>query len=156
MGVCEGLDAAEALTQLSRLVQGVHARIAGRHDLTPVQARLLCVLALGPRGMADLARCLGVEKAALTGLVDRAQRRGLVRRDPVPDDRRALRVTLTDTGRRVAAAFHAESTAELDRLLAPLAARDRERFRGALARIIAACGDQRRRVVDGDSPKRWR
>ena len=81
------LDDADRLVQLSRLVQGAFARIAGRHHLTPVQARLLCVLAQGPRGMTELARCCGVERAALTGLVDRAERRGLAERAPVPGDR---------------------------------------------------------------------
>jgi DNA-binding MarR family transcriptional regulator len=132
-------DTANALIQLSRLVQGIQARIAERHDLTPAQARLLCVLALGPRGMAELAQCFGVEKAALTGLIDRAERRGLVRRTTVPDDRRALRVTLTDTGRQAADAFHAAATAELNQLLAPLTPRDRAHFRDTMAKIIAAC-----------------
>jgi DNA-binding MarR family transcriptional regulator len=134
-----GMDAAQAdvagLIQLSGLVQGAFARIADRHGLTPVQARLLCVLAQGPRGMADLARCCGVEKAALTGLVDRAERRGLASRAPVPGDRRALRVTLTGAGRRSAAAFHADVIAELGQLLGPLTPRDREQFRKAMAKI---------------------
>jgi DNA-binding MarR family transcriptional regulator len=134
------LDDAAGLVQLSRLVQGVFARIADRHDLTPVQARLLCVLTGGPRGMADLARCCGVEKAALTGLVDRAERRGLAKRAPVPGDRRALRVTLTDAGRRSAAAFHAEATAELSQLLSPLAPHEREQFRTAMATITQLAG----------------
>jgi DNA-binding MarR family transcriptional regulator len=134
------LDDADRLVQLSRLVQGAFARIADRHHLTPVQARLLCVLAQGPRGMTELARCCGVEKAALTGLVDRAERRGLAERAPVPGDRRALRVTLTDAGRRAAAAFHAEVTAELNQLLSPLPSQDRERFRTAMATISQAAG----------------
>ena len=132
------LDDADLLVQLSRLVQGAFARIADRHDLTPVQGRLLCVLAQGPRGMTELARCCGVEKAALTGLVDRAERRGLAERTPVPGDRRALRVTLTEAGRRSAAAFHAEVTAELNQLLSPLAPPDREQFRTAMAKITQA------------------
>ena len=53
-------------------------------------------------GLARVVRIFGVEKAALTGLVERG---------PVPGDRRALRVTLTGAGRR-SAAFHAEVTAE--------------------------------------------
>jgi DNA-binding MarR family transcriptional regulator len=134
------LGDADRLVQLSRLVQGAFARIADRHHLTPVQARLLCVLAQGPRGMTDLARCCGVEKAALTGLVDRAERRGLAERAPVPGDRRALRVTLTDAGRRSAAAFHAEVTAELTALLSPLTSQDREQFRKAMATITQAAG----------------
>jgi DNA-binding MarR family transcriptional regulator len=134
------LDDADGLVHLARLVQGAIARIADRHQLTPVQARLLCVLAQGPRGMTELARCCGVEKAALTGLVDRAERRGLAERASVPGDRRALRVTLTDAGRRSAAAFHAEVTAELRHLLSPLAPQNREQFRTAMATITQAAG----------------
>src|SRR5271168_2901056 len=81
------LDVAAALIQLTTVVQGIYARVSEQHDLTPVQAKLLCVLLDGPRGMAELANCFGVEKAALTGLMDRAERRGLARRSPVPGDR---------------------------------------------------------------------
>jgi DNA-binding MarR family transcriptional regulator len=139
-GVTAQGDAADGLVELARLVHGAFARIADRHHLTPVQARLLCVLAQGPRGMTDLARCCGVEKAALTGLVDRAERRGLAERAPVPGDRRALRVALTDAGRRSAAAFHAEVTAELSQLLSPLAPQDRRRFQTAMATITRSAG----------------
>ncbi len=133
-------DAATGLVQLTSLVQGIYARVSERHDLTPVQAKLLCVLLDGPRGMAELAHCFGVEKAALTGLMDRAERRGLAQRSPVPGDRRALQVTLTDAGHRAAAAFHAEVSAELSRLISPLAPHDREHFRSTMAKIIARCG----------------
>lgn len=61
---------------------------------------------------------------------------------PVHGDRRALHVTLTDAGQRAASAFHAEVTAELEHLLSPLALRDRERFRAAMAAIIARCPAQ--------------
>jgi DNA-binding MarR family transcriptional regulator len=130
-------DVATGLIQITGLVQGIYARVSERHDLTPAQARLLCVLLGGPRGMAELAQCFGVEKAALTGLMDRAERRGLARRSPVPGDRRALRVTLTDAGRRAAAAFHAEVGAELGRLVSTLAPHDREHLRSTMAEIIA-------------------
>ena len=132
-------DAASGLIQLSGLVHGIYARISQRHNLTPVQAKLLCIVAEGPRGMAELAQCFGVEKAALTGLVDRVERRGLAKRTPVPGDRRALNVTLTDAGKQAATAFHGEVTVELERLLAPLAPDDREQFRTAMAAIIAQC-----------------
>jgi DNA-binding MarR family transcriptional regulator len=135
-------DAATGLIQLSGLVQGLYARISQRHDLTPVQAKLLCIVADHPRGMAELAQCFGVEKAALTGLVDRVERRGLAKRTPVHGDRRALNVTLTDAGQRAAAAFHGDVTAELESLLASLAAPDREHFGRAMAAIIAGCRTQ--------------
>jgi DNA-binding MarR family transcriptional regulator len=132
-------DAAIGLLALSSLVQGLYAHISQRHDLTPVQAKLLCILAGGQKRMADLAQCFGVEKAALTGLVDRAERRGLVKRMPVHGDRRALHITLTDVGRRAASAFHGEVTAELEQLLSPLTPRECDNFREAMAAIIAEC-----------------
>jgi DNA-binding MarR family transcriptional regulator len=138
---CAGpdLDVAAALIQLTTVVQGIYARVSEQHDLTPVQAKLLCVLLDGPRGMAQLASCFGVEKAALTGLMDRAERRGLARRSPVPGDRRALQVTLTDSGHQAAAAFQADVSAELCRLAEPLAPRDREHFRASMAGILTSC-----------------
>ncbi|WP_433430548.1 MarR family winged helix-turn-helix transcriptional regulator [Nonomuraea sp. CA-141351] len=143
-GRCAGagdpeMDVATGLVQLTALVQGIYTRVSERHDLTPVQAKLLCVLLDGPRGMADLARCFGVEKAALTGLMNRAERRGLAQRSSVPGDRRALQVTLTDAGHQAAIAFHAEVSAELDRLIASLNDDDREHFRSTMAAIITRC-----------------
>jgi DNA-binding MarR family transcriptional regulator len=132
-------DVSSGLIQLTALVQAIYARVSERHELTPVQARLLCVLLDGPRGMAELAGCFGVEKAALTGLMDRAERRGLARRSPVPGDRRALQVTLTDAGRQAAAAFHAAVGEELSGLTASLAPADREHFRATMTEIITSC-----------------
>lgn len=132
------LDAAAALVQLTRLVQSIYSRIAVRHDLTPVQAKLLCIVADNPRGMGDLAQCFGVEKAALTGLVDRVERRGLATRSPVLRDRRALQVAPTATGRRQAADFHTEVTTELERLLNPLTPRERDQFRRSMTKLLTA------------------
>jgi DNA-binding MarR family transcriptional regulator len=136
------------LVRLSHLVRAAFARAADRHDLTPLQGRLLCDLAAAPKGMAELARQFGVEKAALTGLVDRAERRGLVERRSVPGDRRAVSVALTPTGRRAAAEFHAEATAELEQILAPLAPAQRASFRTALAAITRTAGP-----ADGCGPR---
>ncbi|SEH03824.1 DNA-binding transcriptional regulator, MarR family [Nonomuraea solani] len=133
------LDVAAGLVQLSTLVQNIYARVSERHDLTPVQAKLLCVLLGGPKGMAELANGFGVEKAALTGLMDRAERRGLAQRSPVPGDRRAVQVTLTDAGRQAAIAFHGEVGDELSHLTASLGPDDREHFRTTMAEIIDRC-----------------
>jgi DNA-binding MarR family transcriptional regulator len=138
-GAVADADVAAGLVQLTALVQAIYARVSERHDLTPVQAKLLTALLEGPRGMAELACCFGVEKAALTGLIDRAERRDLARRSPVPGDRRAVHVTLTDAGHRAAAAFNAEVSAELCRLVSPLAAPDRDHFRSTVAEVLASC-----------------
>jgi DNA-binding MarR family transcriptional regulator len=129
---------ADGLIRLSVLTQSAFARTAERHGLPAAQARLLCVLAGGPRGMSELAGVLGIEKAALTGLADRAERRGLIARTAVPGDRRAVSVALTPEGREAATAFHRDISEGLERLTDVLPPGERERFRRSLARVTAS------------------
>jgi DNA-binding MarR family transcriptional regulator len=88
--------------------------------------------------MSELAQCFGVEKAALTGLVDRAERRGLAERTAVPGDRRALCVAPTAAGYQAATAFKAEVAAELGQLVSRLSPQDAAHLRRTLAAIITA------------------
>ncbi|WP_427895877.1 MarR family winged helix-turn-helix transcriptional regulator [Kribbella sp. GL6] len=135
----ERLDTGTGLIQLMTLVQGIYATVSERHELTPVQAKLLCVLIGGPRGMAELAQLFGVEKAALTGLMDRIEKRGLAVRSAVPGDRRAVRVTLTEAGRQAASAFHSDMGEALGQLTEPIPEGDREQFRSTVEGIIMRC-----------------
>ena len=73
----------------------------------------------GASSPGDLARLWQVTPAVITGIVDRLESRGLVRRAPDPDDRRRLRLVLTETGRRASDEVEAALT---DELAAPLAA----------------------------------
>jgi DNA-binding MarR family transcriptional regulator len=129
---------ADGLLRLSVLAQSAFTREAERHGLPGAQARLLCVLAGGPRRMSELAGVLGIEKAALTGLADRAERRGLLARTAVPGDRRAVSVALTPEGLARATAFHRDVVAALSRLAEVLPPGERERFGRSLARVTAA------------------
>ena len=128
-----GPDLATGLVRLARLVDRVFAQASAARGLTVAQARLLCILAERPRGMAELAGLLGIDKAGITGLVDRVERRGLAERTAVPQDRRALRVRLTEPGQRDAVAVHDDVCARLDALTARLSPGDRERFRQVIA-----------------------
>jgi DNA-binding MarR family transcriptional regulator len=132
------LTLAAGMVRLTHLVQGVFTEVAARRGLPPAQARLLCILAAQPRGMAELSGILGVEKAALTGLVDRIEQRGLAERKPVPGDRRALRVTLTAAGEQAAITVHDEISAEVVRLADALPGPDREHFRALLGLVVTA------------------
>jgi DNA-binding MarR family transcriptional regulator len=96
------------------------------------------MLAGGARGMSELASLLGIEKAALTGLADRAERRGLIARTAVPGDRRALSVALTPAGRDAASAFHRDVSASLSQLTEVLPPGERARFCRSLARVAAS------------------
>ncbi len=121
---------------LARLVHDVFARTAATRDLTATQARLLCVLAEGPKTMTELAGILGVEKAAVTGLVDRIDRRGFVERRTVPGDRRACRIQLTRTGRTQARAVHEDILWAIDLLVSRISTRQRDQLRRTVTSLL--------------------
>ncbi len=132
----ESLPLTDALVQLSFLVQSVVEDACAEYDTSPGQARLLGVLEGRSPAMTELAALLGVERASVTGLVDRAERRGLVRRTPDPADRRASRVHLTDQGRQTEAAFRAAVTRRIEALAANLPQTERARLARSVTRLL--------------------
>ena len=132
----EDLGIRDSLVQLSFLVQDVLARIAAAHDLPPQQARLLGILRDREPGMARLADLLGLDKSSTTGLVARAERRGLLKRLVVPEDRRAVRVVLTERGRELAASLTAEVDRELNGLVEGMAESNQARLSLLASQVV--------------------
>jgi DNA-binding MarR family transcriptional regulator len=82
-----------------RVQRYVEARMAAKDGLTAAQAGALFVL--GARDGAligEVAEALDLAPSAMTGLIDRMARAGLVERRPDPRDGRALRLHLTAKG----------------------------------------------------------
>jgi MarR family transcriptional regulator, lower aerobic nicotinate degradation pathway regulator len=131
------LNLTDALVQSSFLVQGVLRRVATRHDLSVVQMRLLGILRDREPGVLVLARHLELDKSSVTGLVDRAEGRGLVERVADPDDGRAVRIRLTRKGRASAAAGAAEVGEELATVTADMSETERRRLAALLSGIAA-------------------
>jgi DNA-binding MarR family transcriptional regulator len=128
----------DGLAQLSFLVQGTLERRAAEHDMSIVQTRLLGILRDRHPTMNELAKLLGLDKSSVTGLVDRAERRGLVTRVPSTVDRRAVQVHLTDEARALAAEVQALFEADVLALLAPLPRADRAALTALLTRILVS------------------
>ena len=81
-------------------------RVAADQGLSAVQAKVL--MQLQPAGavtMRSLADQLRYDASNLTGVIDRLEERGAVRRQPHPEDRRVKGVMLTDQGARLRLAF---------------------------------------------------
>ncbi len=92
------LRTAEALWAASRV-------FFDRWQLSPSQFNLLNLLREQPAGcsQSELSRQLITHRSNITGLVDRLENRGLVRRDQHAHDRRAFVVVLTPVGRALLA-----------------------------------------------------
>jgi DNA-binding MarR family transcriptional regulator len=132
-----GDQLAAVLLRLSFLVQRGYLEVSREHGLTPQQAQLLCMLLGGPVGMAELGGWLHLEKSSMTGLVDRAERRGLVARVPDAHDRRACQVALTTEGTELATCFYDAVSRSLAALADELGPADRRRLAVSVNHILA-------------------
>ncbi|MBA3867896.1 MAG: MarR family transcriptional regulator [Anaerolineae bacterium] len=134
----QDLTIVDSLVQLSFLIQAVLLRIGTAHDVSIIQIRLLGVLRDREPGMMELAKFLNLDKSSVTGLVDRAERRGLVQRTTTPEDGRAIRVSVTANGRELIAEVTAEIEGEIHTLVAGLSDDERKQMTAIASRIFAA------------------
>ena len=109
-------DLIDALAQVAFVTTGVLSAAASDRDLSLTQARAIGILRDRRLRMSELAQVLGLEKSTLSGLVVRAEKRGLLQRVPDDGDRRAALVTIAPAGARLAQ----EVRADLEQALAPL------------------------------------
>ncbi|MEW2355066.1 MarR family transcriptional regulator [Spirillospora sp. NPDC029432] len=130
------LGVVSALVRSAFMVNAVYTESAREHGVTAQQGQLLCVLMAQPYGMSELGAILRLAKSSLTGLVDRTERNGLVRREPDPHDTRAVRVALTPRGSRLAEEFYAETSRRVDELPAGLTPAERETLAALLGRVV--------------------
>ncbi|KGH48019.1 MarR family transcriptional regulator [Modestobacter caceresii] len=105
-------------------------------DLSPHQARALRVVCArdGVR-LSELAEALRIAPRSATEVADGLQERGLVERAADPDDRRAVRLTPTETGRRVQREVDDARAADSQELFARLSAADRAELERILRQL---------------------
>jgi DNA-binding MarR family transcriptional regulator len=101
-----GNEIAGLMSLLIRSIRGNLAACAEDRGLSPGEANLLWLLAAsGPITTKDLARRLDIDPANASTLLTKLERRGLVRREPSPVDRRRRMVSLTEAGHEARAAI---------------------------------------------------
>jgi len=81
----------------------------------------------------------------MTGLVDRAERVGLVQRVPAPDDGRSFLIEPTPLGRRTNEELRRAVGQRLDEVMATLTVQERDSLAAVLSKI----------VLDNQAPQTW-
>jgi DNA-binding MarR family transcriptional regulator len=126
-------------------------RLAPPGDLSLASTTLLARLARdGGSGVSALAAAEGVSQPAMSQMVARLERDGLVARTAHPQDGRALVVVLTDAGRELVGARRAARAAALADLLDAAPDGDAEALAAAtpaLARLAQAALGRRSALV---------
>jgi DNA-binding MarR family transcriptional regulator len=106
-------------------------------DITAAQYVILMSLAHGECNSAsDLCKGISYDPGAMTRMLDRLERRGLVRRVPNPEDRRAFQLELTDEGRAVVPKLRSAGMKVLNRMLDGFSANEAKQLEGYLLRML--------------------
>ena len=108
-----------------------------QYDLTPFHYLVLCCLwaedGLATSGIAEKLKQLG---ATLTGVLDRMEERGIVRRERDAEDRRIWRVWLTEEGMALKGVLPPIAAATLEKCFFGLSVSDRQKLAQILTRIV--------------------
>jgi DNA-binding MarR family transcriptional regulator len=126
-------DFREALRHSIYLVR----RLDADGELSAAQLSMLKMLldagpAAGGVRVGEIARNLGVKVPSATEQIIKLERAGLARREPDPDDSRAVRVTLTDAGLAAVASANERRNAVMAGVLSSLSDEDRAALAAAL------------------------
>jgi DNA-binding MarR family transcriptional regulator len=130
----------DALAQAAFTTMAVLTKVAADNDLSLTQLRVLAILRDRRLRITTLAAYLGLEKSTMTGLVARAEKRGLIERAPNADDGRAVDVSLSAAGLRLAVLVQATTRRELAPMTGKLAAGERRRLTTLIERMLGPSG----------------
>ncbi len=122
-GHTKALEAISALRLAAKRLHEATERWTEAHDLTESRLQILTYLYFNPdrrMSLGELAEAQNLVPRTVTGLVDKLERDGLVRRVPHHSDRRSVQAQLTKIGlarmdlmRKDAARRHAQGTGGL-------------------------------------------
>jgi len=122
--------------------------------ITSTQASIMFMLASGRSlAAADLAREYGIDASAVTRLIDRLEKRGLITRLRSEEDRRVVRLALTEEGRALAGQIPGIFTKVLDKLLSGFTPEEVGFLKSMLRRILLNSGDPMSAAVLGMQEK---
>jgi DNA-binding MarR family transcriptional regulator len=110
-------------------------------QLAPQQMIALRMLSASPRKMSDLADALFCDSSNVTGIVDRLEERGLVRRQSSKKDRRVKLLILTKEGEWM----RSEITKRMAQPPAPIASlseKDQRELRDILKRAVESISEE--------------
>jgi MarR family transcriptional regulator, organic hydroperoxide resistance regulator len=145
------VDTTEIVQGLRRIVKALHSYsqdVYRSYGLTAPQLWALKTLAReGPLAAGHLAQALAVHQSSVSILVDRLEKRGLVRRVRVPRDRRFVHVALTKRGAALSAIAPEPAQGRLLHGLRAMSPFEVRGIRKALDRLVEAmeAGDTRAR-----------
>jgi len=142
------LSLLDIVPRLNRWAEASVTRAAGDNRLSLRQLSALTMIESEKTTLGDVARRLMVTPAVVTGLIDRLEKRGYVRRINSTDDRRRVLLALTDEGRAAAESVSGQLQAEMATALSGFSASDLEQLDRSLSRLRPVASELERSSPD--------
>ena len=92
-------------------------RALAPHNVTSAQYVILSMLASGADSASQICRGISYDAGAMTRMIDRLEQRGLLKRVRVADDRRTVKLQLTDEGKTLYPKMRASAIEVINGLL---------------------------------------
>ncbi|QQQ75653.1 MarR family transcriptional regulator [Saccharothrix sp. 6-C] len=144
------MDGRDFGRELSTAVVAFHEAVGARLGVTAVDQRALALIAgKGPLTAGELAKEINLTPGAVTGVADRLERAGLVRREPDPGDRR--RVVISAVPGAFGQVF-AGLSAAMDELSARYAPEEQKVIADWVVRAVAVLKEQTRLLGEAGKP----
>lgn len=89
--------------------------------------------------MSEIAVKMGHTTAATTGLIDRIENLGYVRRRPAPDDRRKIRVMITKRGNALVDEIRTDMVGNLEKMMGRLTEQEQKMWLQIYEKIRDFC-----------------
>lgn len=129
----------EVLRSLRRIFHAVdrHSRLARQYGLTEPQAICLnAVKRAGEVNPGQLARSVSLSPPTVTGILDRLERRDLVKRERIARDKRQVTVRLTHAGEKLLEQSPPSLQEQFKKRLSALPGCDQRRIAEALEEVV--------------------
>ncbi|MCX5751076.1 MAG: MarR family winged helix-turn-helix transcriptional regulator [Candidatus Saganbacteria bacterium] len=127
----------ELMTMIGRTFGSAMPHGCGKADLTHVQFRVIYTLSHHDNStMGDLSRIMEVTLGNMTMMIDRLVRYGYVLRAADPDDRRIVRVRLSEKSKKAMHTILNQRRKFLVHILSKLSAKDREDLLRIVAHVV--------------------
>jgi len=113
-------------------------RELARFDISAAQYAILSILATGPADTsAQICKEISYSPGAMTRMLDRLENKHMIRRMRNADNRRSIKLELTDEGKAIFPALRTSATTVVDRFFGAFNASELGQFEALLERMLA-------------------
>lgn len=130
------LELIQALGRRNSLRDPLASAVEENGFTPPQMHTLMWIGGEGPLTMGEIARRVGVTEKTVTGIVDRLETKGLVQRERDLNDRRVIRVYLTEDGVRTHEEMSSQVLARMTEFMSFLPDEDSSALVGIVQRLV--------------------